>query len=45
MHARVTTFEGSAEGIDEGARQAREQILPAARQVDRYEVVLAELEG
>ena len=33
MYARVTTFEGPAAGIDEGARQAREQILPAARQM------------
>ncbi len=33
MYARVTTFEGAAAGIDEGTRQAREQILPAVRQM------------
>ena len=47
MHARVTTFEGPAERMDEGARQAREQILPAARQMEGFKgmYVLADRES
>jgi heme-degrading monooxygenase HmoA len=33
MQARVTTFEGPADQLEEGARQARDQILPAVRQL------------
>lgn len=47
MHARVTTFEGPVERMDEGARQAREQILPAARQMEGFKgmYVLADRES
>ena len=33
MHARVTTFEGPVEAFEEGVQQARDQILPAVRQL------------
>jgi heme-degrading monooxygenase HmoA len=33
MHARMFTFEGSPEELDEAARVAREQILPLEREM------------
>lgn len=32
MFARVSTFEGSPDQLDEGTRYARENVLPSARQ-------------
>jgi len=37
MHARVSTFEGgSIEQIEEGVQLIREQVIPAAQQIDGY---------
>ena len=40
MHARLSTFEGSPdqtpEQIDESLRQAREELLPQAKQMDGF---------
>ncbi len=36
MFARVSTYEGSPELIDEAIRYAREQILPRAQQLEGY---------
>ncbi len=36
MHARVSIFEGSPDEIDEGLRQAREQVLPQVKQMDGF---------
>ena len=41
MHARVSIFEGSPDEIDEGLRQAREQVLPRARQMDGFKGIIA----
>ena len=41
MHARVSIFEGSPDEIDEGLRQAREQVLPQARQMDGFKGIIA----
>ena len=41
MHARVSIFEGSPDEIDEGLRQAREQVLPRARQMDGFKGLIA----
>jgi heme-degrading monooxygenase HmoA len=32
----VSIFEGSTDELDEGLRQAREQVLPSARQLDGF---------
>jgi heme-degrading monooxygenase HmoA len=32
----VSIFEGSPDELDEGLRQAREQVLPSARQLDGF---------
>lgn len=41
MFARVSTFQGSAERLDESTRAARDEILPAARQVDGFAGLLS----
>ena len=41
MHARVSIFEGSPDEIDEALRQAREQVLPQARQMDGFKGIIA----
>ncbi len=41
MHARVSIFEGSPDELDEGLRQAREQVLPRARQMDGFKGLIA----
>src|SRR5215210_2282967 len=41
MHARVSIFEGAPDEIDEALRQAREQVLPRARQMDGFKGLIA----
>lgn len=41
MYARVTTFQGSPAGIDEGIKTAREQVVPAAAQIAGFRGMLA----
>lgn len=41
MFARVTTFEGSAEGIEEGVRVFREDVLPWLRDATGFRGALA----
>ena len=41
MHARLSTFEGSPEQIDESLRQAREEVLPQAMQMDGFKGFIA----
>jgi heme-degrading monooxygenase HmoA len=41
VHARVSMFEGSPDKIDEGLRQAREQVLPRAKQIDGFKGLIA----
>ena len=41
MYARVTTFQGSPAGIDEGVRTAREQVIPAASRIAGFRGMLA----
>lgn len=42
MHARVSTFEGgSIEQIEEGVRLLREQVIPAAQQIDGFMGVIS----
>ena len=41
MHARVSIFEGAPDEIDEALRQAREQVLPQARQMDGFKGLIA----
>jgi heme-degrading monooxygenase HmoA len=41
VHARVSIFEGSPDYIDEGLRQAREQVLPRAWQMDGFKGLIA----
>ena len=41
MFARVSTFHGSPEHLDESTRQAIEQIVPAARQLAGFQGVLS----
>ena len=36
MYARVSTYRGSAEQIDQGIRQIRENILPRVQKLDGY---------
>jgi hypothetical protein len=45
MFARMTTFEGAPEQVDEMTRYADEQVLPALRGVEGYEVTFAEVRG
>ncbi len=41
MYARVSTFEGSPDLIDEGLRQAREVVLPRGKQMDGFKGMIA----
>ena len=41
MYARVNTFEGSAERVDEGIRHMEEQILPQVREMDGSKGLIA----
>jgi heme-degrading monooxygenase HmoA len=41
VHARISTFEGSPEQIDESLRQAREEVLPQAKQLDGFRGLIA----
>jgi heme-degrading monooxygenase HmoA len=41
VHARVSIFEGSPDQIDEMLRQAQEQVLPSARQMDGFKGLIA----
>jgi heme-degrading monooxygenase HmoA len=41
VYARVSIFEGSPELMDEWLRQAREVVLPAARQMEGFEGIIA----
>ena len=41
MHARVSTFEGSPDLIDEMLRQVREQVLPQAKQPEGFKGMIA----
>ncbi len=41
MHARVSIFEGAPDEIDEALRQAREQVLPQAKQMDGFKGLIA----
>ena len=34
MHARMSIFEGPPHMLDEGVRQAREGVLPQAKEID-----------
>jgi heme-degrading monooxygenase HmoA len=41
MHARVGTFEGPSEKVDELSRIATERVVPSLKQMDGYRGVLA----
>ena len=41
MYARLSVFEGSPDQIDEGRRQAREQVMPRAKQMDGFKRMIA----
>lgn len=41
MYARVTTFQGSPAGIDDGIKTAREQVIPAASRIAGFRGMLA----
>ena len=41
MYARLSVFEGSPDQIDEGIRQAREQVMPRAKQMDEFKGMIA----
>jgi heme-degrading monooxygenase HmoA len=41
VHARISTFESSPEQIDESLRQAREEVLPQAKQMDGFKGLIA----
>ncbi|MDQ5827073.1 MAG: hypothetical protein M3441_23150 [Chloroflexota bacterium] len=41
MHARVSIFEGPPFKIDDLVSQAREQVLPQARQMDGFKGLIA----
>lgn len=36
MYARLSTFQGSPEGVDDSVRNARETVLPALQSVDGF---------
>ncbi len=36
MHARLSTFQGSPEGVEDSVRNAREAVLPALQSVDGF---------
>jgi len=41
VYARLSVFEGSPDQIDEGRRQAREQVMPRAKQMDGFKRMIA----
>jgi len=41
MHARVSTFSGDASGIDQVTAQARDVVLPAARELAGFKGMVA----
>jgi heme-degrading monooxygenase HmoA len=41
VYARISTFEGSPEHIDEGLRQVREDVLPQLQQQEGFEGLVA----
>ena len=41
MYARVSTLEGPPEHMDEGLRQAREVVLPGAKQIEGFKGMIA----
>ena len=44
MHARVSTFQGSPEQMDQASQMVREQVLPAARQQEGFKGVISLLD-
>ena len=36
MHARVNTFQGSPDGVEASVENVRQQVLPAARQLEGF---------
>jgi len=40
LFARVSTFQGPVDGLDVMTRQARESVIPAARQMTGYQGIL-----
>ena len=41
MYARVSRFEGPPDALDESLRQAREQVLPQAKQDEGFKGIIA----
>ena len=41
MYARVSIFEGPPDLMDESLRQAREEVLPRAKQMEGFEGMIA----
>jgi heme-degrading monooxygenase HmoA len=41
MFARVSTFQGAPEGLDDSLRNVEEQVLPAARRLEGFAGMLA----
>ncbi len=41
MYARMSIFEGSPDQIDDGLRQAREEVLPRAKQMEGFKGMIA----
>ena len=41
VYARMSIFEGSPEQLDEGLRQAREEVLPRAKQMEGFKGMIA----
>jgi heme-degrading monooxygenase HmoA len=41
VYARVSRFEGHPDAIDESLRQAREQVLPQAKQDEGFKGIIA----
>jgi heme-degrading monooxygenase HmoA len=44
MHARVSTFQGSPDQMDEASQMVREQVLPEARQREGFKGVISLLD-
>lgn len=44
MHARVSTFQASPDGLDAALEQARAEVLPAARALDGFRGMLVLLD-
>ena len=41
VYARMSVFEGSPDQLDEGLRQAREEVLPRAKQMEGFKGMIA----